>query len=242
MERILVVVAHPDDAELSCGGSVARWTREGNEVTFVICTDGGKGTKDRNVSPDRLAGVREEEQQGAARVLGVKDICFLRHGDGDLEVTKDFRAEIALLIRHYRPFSIVTHDPWRPYSIHPDHRAVGFTTVDAVVAARDHLFIGHQYTAGFEPHDAGQILFTFPEKVDFVVDISETMDVKLEAIGCHTSQIGDEFPLWEERMRRWAEETAANEPFLYGEGFKKLAIGRHHYNPADRQASGTERE
>ncbi|RJQ39326.1 MAG: PIG-L family deacetylase, partial [Nitrospiraceae bacterium] len=137
-ERIMVIMAHPDDTEMGCGGTVAKWIKEGHEVRYVVCTNGDKGTKDRELSSHRLAEIREYEQLKAAEVLGVKNVIFLRHRDGELEVTQAFRSELALLIRQYKPHIIVTHDPWRPYLLHPDHRAVGFTTTDAVIAARDH--------------------------------------------------------------------------------------------------------
>ena len=236
MERRLVVVAHPDDAELSCGGSVARWTSAGVEVIYVICTDGSRGTKDRGMTPARLAAIREREQREAAALLGVHTISFLRHEDGELEATKGFRAEIALLIRKFKPRVIVTHDPWRPYMIHPDHRAVGFTTVDAVVAARDHLFLADHTEAGIEPHEPREILFAFPGQPDHIVDISDTLERKLQAIRCHRSQVGEkDFPSWRRKMADWARDVAMDRDFTYGEGFKRLILGAHHYNPDEEE-------
>ena len=236
MERLLVVVAHPDDGELSCGGSVARWTSEGKEVAYLICTDGGKGTKDRGMTPGRLTAIREGEQREAAAILGVHRISFLRHEDGELEATKVFRDEIALHIRKFKAHVIVTHDPWRPYVIHPDHRAVGFTTVDAVVAARDHLFLSSHTEAGIEPHAPDEILFAFPERPDHIVDISDTLERKLQAIRCHRSQVAEkDFPFWRKKMTDWARESATGCDFMYGEGFKRLIIGSHHYNPDDQE-------
>jgi len=222
-QRILVIMAHPDDAELGCGGTIAKWTKEGREVQYVICTNGDKGTKDMGLSPHRLAEMREDEQLRAARVLGVKSVTFLRNRDGELEVTLAFRNELALLIRQYKPYIIVTHDPWRPYLLHPDHRAVGFTTSDAVVASRDHLFLPAQTGAGFSPHCPHEIYFTYPENPDLFVDISETLDKKLEALGQHRSQL-EIHPNWKKMIAERALECGKKGSMPYAESFKRVVL------------------
>ena len=142
--KIVAIFAHPDDSELSCGGSVAKWIAEGKEVVYIICTDGNKGSKDLDVNPFQLAAQREREQKAAARTLDVQQVIFLRHHDGELEINSLLKAELTLLIRYIKPDLVITHDPWRPYLIHPDHRVVGIAVTDAIVAARDHLFFpGH---------------------------------------------------------------------------------------------------
>ena len=223
LERIMVIMAHPDDAEMGCGGTIAKWIKEGNEVRYVVCTNGDKGTKDRELSPHRLAEIREEEQLKSANVLGVKSVTFLRHRDGELEVNLAFRGELAFLIRQYKPHIIVTHDPWRPYLLHPDHRAVGFTTTDAVIASRDHLFLPAQTNAGFDAHSPREIHFTFPENPDLFVDITETLDKKLEAIEQHKSQIENQ-PKWKERILGMAIEFGKKANLPYAEIFKKVVL------------------
>lgn len=222
-EKVMLIMAHPDDAELSSGGSVAIWVSEGRVVHYVICTNGDKGSKDTNTSPFRLAEIREGEQRNAARVLGVDQVTFLRHGDGELENDRAFRNELALLIREYQPKIIVTHDPWRPYMVHPDHRAVGFATVDAVVVARDHLFVPLWLELGFPPHAPLEIYFTFPSAPDYVIDITNTIEKKLEAIGKHKSQI-ERFPQWKDLIKAMATRMAENEKFSYGEAFKRMVL------------------
>jgi LmbE family N-acetylglucosaminyl deacetylase len=148
LERVLVIMAHPDDAEFTCSGTLAKWIKAGRQAHYVVCTSGDKGTKDPDMTPHHLAAIREEEQLAAARVLGVETVTFLRHKDGELEASKEFRAEIAMLIRRYKPDIVITHDAWRPYLLHPDHRVVGLTTCDAIVAARDHLFLPGQTAIG----------------------------------------------------------------------------------------------
>lgn len=222
-ERVLVVVAHPDDAEFSCGGTVCKWTRGGSEIRYIVASSGNKGTKDLSITPYKLAEIREEEQREAARVLGVKEVTFLRHNDGELEVSLAFRAEIALLIRHFQPTVLLTHDPWRLYQIHPDHRAVGFTTIDSVVAARDYLFLPGVTAIGLGPHAPGEIYLFSTDNPDFFVDISETMDLKLKALSMHESQV-NRIPDWHDRVKQWGSMAGQRAGLPYAEAFKRIIL------------------
>ncbi|MCR4405374.1 MAG: PIG-L family deacetylase [Anaerolineae bacterium] len=221
-KRVLAIMAHPDDADLTCAGTLAKWIKAGWEVQYVVCTCGDKGTKDPAITPQQLAAIREEEQLAAARVLGVKDVIFLRHKDGELEATKGFRAEIAMLIRHHKPDIVITHDPWRPYQLHPDHRAVGITVCDAIVSARDHLFLPAQTAIGLEPFEPAALYLWVPAEADQVEDITETMDLKLEVIAQHKSQMRN--PDWQERIRQWAADTGAPYGLTYAEAFKVIPL------------------
>jgi LmbE family N-acetylglucosaminyl deacetylase len=137
---VLVVSPHPDDAEFGVAGTVARWTQEGKKVVYVVCTSGEKGTSDRNVQPAKLAELREQEQQAAATLLGVREVIFLRYPDQGLEDTPEFRKQIVRLIRQYRPALVVTADPYRRYFWPRDHRITGQVVLDAVFPfARDYL-------------------------------------------------------------------------------------------------------
>ncbi len=222
-KRILLVMAHPDDAELSSAGTVALWVSQGSTVHYLICTSGDKGTKSRRVSPFRLAEVREREQKEAAKTLGVKKVTFFRYKDGELEHTRAFRDEIAMIVRQFRPHILVTHDPWRPYQLHPDHRAVGFAATDAIVAGRDHLFVPAFLELGLEPHSPSEIYFTFPPNPDLVIDITPVIDKKLKALARHRSQIA-RITDWREKIKHMSSVIAANEPFEYGESFKRLPL------------------
>lgn len=141
----MLVVAHPDDAEFSSGGTIARLTSAGKRVIIIQVTSGDKGTTDPTVNPERLAEMREAEEQEAARRLGVTDVVFLRCTDGELMPDLALREKIVRMIRTYRPDVLITHDPYRPYALHPDHRAVGYASIDAVYpTARDpHYFPEH---------------------------------------------------------------------------------------------------
>ncbi len=223
LKRVLVIMAHPDDADLTCAGTLAKWIKVGQQVHYVVCTCGDKGTKDPQMTPQQLAAIREEEQLAAARKLGVQEnVIFLRHKDGELEATKEFRAEIAMLIRHYKPDIVITHDPWRPYQLHPDHRAVGITVCDAIVSARDHLFLPGQTAIGLEPFEPAELYLWVPAEADYIEDITETMDLKLEVIAQHKSQMRN--PDWRERIRQWAADTGAPHGLAYAEAFKLISL------------------
>jgi len=142
-QRVLVVTPHPNDAEVWCGGTVARWIKEGAEVRYVLCTDGGKGTFDPQVSSQDLAVIREAEQREAAKILGVKEIVVLGHPDGELEDTDAFRRELVRQIRLVRPDVVLCPEPYRRnLAWHRDHRIAGQVALDAVFPyARDHLHL-----------------------------------------------------------------------------------------------------
>lgn len=223
IEKILVIAAHPDDPELSCGGSIAKWIAGGKEVVYIICTDGNKGSKDLEMNPYQLAFQREQEQEAAAKVLGVQRVIFLRHNDGELDVNSLLKAELALLIRHIKPGLVITHDPWRPYLIHPDHRVVGIAATDAIVAARDHLFFPAFLAIGLEAHQPKIIYYTFPEKPDIIIDITEFIEIKLKAIAQHRTQLVT-IPDWQERIKQMGVRFGEKEGFAYAEIFKQVEL------------------
>ena len=195
VERILVVVAHPDDAEFGCAGSVARWVADGAEVHYCLFTSGNAGSDDPSMTPERLAAVREAEQRAAARVLGVKSVAFLHYPDGDLEDTRDARRDVIREIRRVRPDRVVCQSPFpsfNPYSGHRDHRHAGRLTLDAVYPyARDRMHFPELLAEGFEPHKVRGVYVMGHDEPDIVVDITATMDRKLEALRCHASQLRD---------------------------------------------------
>jgi len=122
---VLVITAHPDDAEFGVAGTVARWTQEGKQVVYIVCTSGDKGTSDRSMKPEKLAEIRKKEQKAAAKVLGVKEVVFLGYPDQGLEDTPEFRKELVRMIRIYQPKIVVTSDPYRRYLWHRDDMVLG---------------------------------------------------------------------------------------------------------------------
>jgi len=227
--RAMVVFAHPDDAEFGCGGTIARWVTEGIEFVYVVATDGSKGSADPAMSPERLIAMRRQEQRNAADVLGVKDIVFLGYPDGYLEHTLDLRKDIARAIRQFRPERLITMTPYRSFSVnssvnHPDHLAIGDAALAAVYpTARDRLTFPELLAEGLEPHAVREVYVTGTDTPDTWVDITQTLDKKMEALLQHTSQIRS--PEMLDRVRTRARETAQGHDMQYAECFKRFTLG-----------------
>jgi len=224
----LVVTPHPDDAEFGVGGNVAGWTRQGKDVVYVVATNGDKGTSDYSVKPEELVKTREQEQLEAARTLGVREVVFLRHPDQSLEDTPEFRKELVRLIRMYRPEIVVTADPYRRYIWHRDHRITARVTLDAVFPyARDHLAYPELLEEGLKPHKVKEVLLWGSEDINYRTDITDTIDLKITALGCHKSQLNNDSSTgYEEWIRRWARERAQGEDYEFAEVFHREEIRR----------------
>jgi LmbE family N-acetylglucosaminyl deacetylase len=224
--QVLVVTPHPDDAEFGVAGTVARWTREGKDVVYVVCTSGDKGTSDVNMKPEELAKIREQEQQAAAKVLGVREVVFLRHPDQGLEDTSEFRKEIVRLIRKYKPEMVATADPYRKYMWHRDHRITGQVVLDAIFPyARDYHAYPDLIQEGFLPHKVREVLLWGTEDPNYRSNITDTFDTKLAALSCHKSQVGDN-PTHglAERLRERARMMARGENYELAEAFHRVEI------------------
>jgi len=224
--NVMVVTPHPDDAEYGVAGTVVRWVREGKEVIYVVCTNGDKGTSDINMKPEELMRIREEEQLAAAKVLGVREVIFLRRPDQGLEDTPDFRKDIVRLIRMYRPEIVVTADPYRRYLWHRDHRITGLVTLDAVFPyARDHLAYPDLLAEDLQPHKVKEVWLWGPmENINCRSDITNTFDIKLAALHCHKSQVGNHPPERIEWLRQRARDMAEGEDFELAEAFHREEI------------------
>ncbi|KPK22262.1 MAG: hypothetical protein AMJ76_00195 [Dehalococcoidia bacterium SM23_28_1] len=222
----MVVTPHPDDAEYGVAGTVARWAREGKEIVYVVCTSGDKGTSDANMKPEEVAKTREQEQLAAAKLLGVREVIFLRHPDQGLEDTPEFRKELVRLIRTYRPETVVTADPHRRYIWHRDHRITGRVTLDAVFPyARDRLSYPDLLDEGLQPHYVREVLLWASEDPNFRSDITDTFDIKVAALRCHKSQIGQNpSPEMEKWLRQRHETMAEGEDFELAEAFYRAEI------------------
>jgi LmbE family N-acetylglucosaminyl deacetylase len=187
--HVLVVQAHPDDAEHLCGGTIARLIAEGKEVFYLIVTRGDKGSDDPDMTPERLASIREQEQRQAAETLGVKSVTFLEgYFDGEVEPTTQLRREIALAVRQFKPDAVLTFDPWKKNEAHPDHRAVGICTVDALACARGSMYYPEQLQNGLTPHNARNLYFFATDRPNHWVDINDVIEQKAAALRCHVSQ------------------------------------------------------
>ncbi|GAC1435111.1 MAG: PIG-L family deacetylase [Chloroflexota bacterium] len=221
---LLVVGAHPDDTEFAAGGTIAVFTEAGQAVHYAVLTNGSKGTKDRALAGSRLVELRRDEQRAAGTALGVvaDNIHFLEQTDGELVNSPELRVSLARLIRRIRPHVLAGHDPWRPYQLHPDHRAAGFATTDAMVAARDHLYVPELWAAEhLEPYDVPEIWLFGAEVADHWVDISTTFERKLAAIRCHVTQVRDPEGL-ATRMREGAARVGEARGLAFAEAYKRL--------------------
>ena len=221
----MIIVAHPDDAEFSCAGTVAKWCQQGWTVYYVLATSGDKGTHDPSLSQQELAALREQEQRDACRVLGVKEVVFLGLPDGFLRPDAEFRGQIVRLLRRYRPDVVVSWEGFRPGFNHSDHRAVGIAVRDAIYpAVRDHLYYPQDKDDGLDAHQVNEMLLVGSEDRDYHVDISGQGEKKLEAVLCHRSQIGGRGP--EEMRRVWQERMRSSRNGRLVESFKWVRIRR----------------
>lgn len=228
IQRGLVVFAHPDDAEFGCSGTVARMTREGKDVFYVVATDGSKGSSDPEMTTESLVALRRHEQCEAARVLRVKDVAFLGFEDGMLEPTLDLRRAITAEIRRFKPDVVICQSPTRELSNtvfvhHPDHLATGEATLAAIYpCARDRLTFPELLEEGLEPHAVREVWISGTGGPDYFVDITKTVATKIRALKAHHSQVGhrDVRAFVRERSRQLGESQGMK----YAEAFRRIQI------------------
>lgn len=228
---MLGVAAHADDLDFSSAGTLAAFADAGAEVYYLILTDGSKGSADTAADNGSLAGMRQQEQRNAARILGAKDVFFLDYEDGQLQVTPELKRDIVRVIRTVRPDVVLAFDPTMVYVAdegfinHTDHRACGQATIDAVFPlARDHLSFPELFTQeGLKPHKVKTLLLTNLEKANFIVDISDHLPRKLEAIKAHASQVPDASAVTS-RFAERAAETGKPYGFGHAEQFIRIDI------------------
>jgi LmbE family N-acetylglucosaminyl deacetylase len=222
----LAVYAHPDDPEVSCGGTLARWAAAGTEVMVCICAQGDKGSLDPSVVPAVLAGLRREEVKAAGGVLGVKGQHFLGYGDGDLEADTELRGHLVGLIRRLKPEVVVCPDPTavffgQQYANHRDHRVVGWATLDAVAPAAANP---HYFPAAGPAHQVAVLYLSGTLEPDVWVDITGVVERKAQAVACHASQVGEPGEWLRTVVRQRAEAGGRRAGVLYAEGFRRLLL------------------
>ena len=224
----MVITAHPDDAEFTVAGTVARWVREGCSVIYVICTDGSRGSNEPHMTPERMAPIRHAEQLEAAHILGVQTVIFLDYEDGTLQPTLELRRDLTRLVRRYKPDIVICSDPTRyfhrdMYVNHPDHRAAGEAALYAVFPSAVTRFIFPELLAeGLEPHKVGEIyLYGSPEPNTWV-DITDTIDLKIAALKAHRSQVNPEYA--EIRIREWNGLVGRQYGVPYAEEFRRIIL------------------
>ena len=223
--RALVMVAHPDDADFGCAGTMALLCKAGWAVDLLVATNGNKGTKDPRNTAQQLAAVREEEQRQAAAVLGVNEPIFLGFPDGGLENDGELRGLLVRELRRLRPSLAITWDGFRPGFNHRDHREIGRAAYDAIYpASDDHLFYPEHREEGLEPHRPDMLLLAGAPDPDIVIDIEPVLDLKVSAVTAHVSQVGGRSP--EEMLRWWRERAGPASGPRYRESFRSVTWER----------------
>lgn len=228
IQRVLVVFAHPDDAEFGSAGASARLANEGKEVFYAVTTDGSKGSSDPAITREELIKIRQQEQCAAARIIGVKDVTFLGFEDGVLEPTIALRRAVTACIRRYRPDVVICPTPERNLSMnlfvqHPDHLATGEAALSSIYpSARDRLTFPELLAEGLEPWKVREIWITGTGNPDYFVDITNTIETKISALRAHASQVGhrDVGEFIPERARQLGQEQGME----YAEAFRRIEI------------------
>ena len=231
--RGMVVVAHADDAEFGCSGTVAKLCSEGWEIVYVLCTDGSKGSSDREITQKELASIRRREQLEAGKVLGLKDVAFLDYEDSMLQPTLELRRDIAREIRRHRPDVGICTYPMRNLDGgwgvgHPGPLAAGEATLSAVFpAARDHMTFPELLDAGFEPHKVAEAWVMGHPEPDLWMDVTDHMETSLEALLQHESQVnGESKERVEGMMREGRRNRAVGKGMQYAESFRRITFRR----------------
>jgi LmbE family N-acetylglucosaminyl deacetylase len=223
-ESAMVIVAHPDDAEFTVGGTVAKWAKAGCRVTYVVCTDGNAGSLDPDINSESLAELRRAEQRAACATLGVSEVVFLGYDDGQLEPTLDFRRELVRVIRQYKPEVVVCWDPTRlftddDYINHPDHRAAAQAALDAAAPASGMPLLWPEVGA---MHRVRQVYVYGNDQPNLWVDVAETLDQKIAALKQHVSQMGDWDP--SEMIEEWSAEAGQGKGLAHAETYRVFTL------------------
>ena len=227
-ERAMAIMAHPDDPEFSCAGTMARWAKAGTKICYVLCTSGDVGIAEPGMTKEKAREIRESEQREACRLTGVEEVVFLGEPDGMLQPTLELRKKLVREIRRFRPEVVITGDPTRVWSgdsyiNHPDHRAASAAALDAVfpAAGQPNLFeeIAEE---GFQAYKPRKVYVTIWDEADVWVNIAETIEIKVEALRAHKSQMKDWDP--EERIKHWAAMRGKGKEMAFAEAFKVVTL------------------
>lgn len=230
-QRAMVIAAHPDDIEFVVAGTVAKWVQAGTRARYVLVTSGDAGSHQPDITREELARIREAEQRAAARVVGVDEVVFLGYRDGEVEPTLGLRRDLVREIRRFQPDTVICFDPTQlflgdEYINHPDHRAAAQAAIDAVApAAAMPLVFAELRQEGLEPHRVKEVLVASNSDPNTWIDISDTIELKVEALRQHASQFPDG---WDpgEMIREWATESGKQGGVSYAEVFRRIVLVR----------------
>jgi LmbE family N-acetylglucosaminyl deacetylase len=229
--RVLSIHAHPDDQEFTVAGTLAKWARAGSEIVTVCITNGDAGSNDStpaDMTRERLAEIRRDEQRAACRVLGIAHVEFLGYEDGVLQPTIALRRDLTRLLRRHRPDAVVCGDPTvrfygNRYMNHPDHRVAADVALDAVFPSSETRFIfAELLDEGLPPHHVRAVWLHGSDAPDTFVDIADVLDVKLRALREHRSQMGPWDPA--EFITGWAREQGARRRLRAAEAFRRIVL------------------
>ena len=229
----LVVVAHADDAEYGCSGTVARLVAEGWDMAYVLCTDGSKGSSEDGMTEEKFSSIRKKEQEDAGKVLGLSSVTFLGYPDSYLTPNLDVRKDIAREIRRQKPDIVICQYPMRVLdggfrSGHPDHMAAGEAALAAIFpTARDHMTFPELIEEGFQPHKVAEAWIMGHPEPDLWVDITDHMQTSIKALTSHESQMsGQTFDEVFERMAEGRSERGKGVGMPYADTFKRIHYRR----------------
>jgi LmbE family N-acetylglucosaminyl deacetylase len=243
-ERAMFIYAHPDDIEFGVAGTAARWAKHGSEVIYVVITDGNVGSHEEGMTAEKLAEIRRAEQTAAANVVGATCV-FLGYHDGMLEPTMALRKDLVRLIRRHKPNVVVCGDPaffyHETYINHPDHRAAAQAAFEAVFPAAEMGLLFPELAAeGLTPHKVNYVYVSRGRDPNLYIDITETIDLKTEALRQHASQLGEWDP--EPRLREWTAEAGKKVGFSYAETFQRIVLKEVEESKAEPEAMEEEGE
>jgi LmbE family N-acetylglucosaminyl deacetylase len=227
-ESAMAIVAHPDDIEFSCAGTLARWAQAGARVSFVLCTSGDVGIDEPEMTRSKAAEIREAEERNAAQIIGATEVVFLREPDGLLTPSLELRKKLVREIRRFRPEVVICGDPtvvWAgdDYINHPDHRAAAAAALEATFPAAGQSHLYEEFAdEGFLAHKPRKVYVTMWGGGEVLVNIEETINLKTEALRAHRSQMRDWDP--DKMIREWAAESAKGKEMTYAAGYRVVTL------------------
>ncbi|MDM8533014.1 PIG-L deacetylase family protein [Anaerolineales bacterium HSG25] len=226
-KRAMVIVAHPDDPEFFCGGLIALWAKSGTEITYLILTDGRKGTDDLTIPPAHLIAMRQQEQQAAADYLGVQQVIYFDEPDGELKPSLAIEKQVVAEIRRHQPEAVISFDPTRYYLgdfylNHPDHRAAGEITINAIFpAVGSPLYYPPLVLEGLNPHTLHELYLWGAEIPNLWVDVTEVDEIKTAALHYHASQINGLVMLGQQ-LRQYQKTVNSAGQEILREGYQRI--------------------
>lgn len=229
-ESAMAITAHPDDIEFGCAGTLAKWKRGGARISYVLCTSGDVGIAEPGMTREKATEIREAESRNAAAITGADEVIFLREPDGLLSPTLELRRKLVREIRRFKPEVVIVMDPaviWSgsDYINHPDHRAAGTAALDAVfpAAGQPNLFEEIEREEGFTAHKVRKVYAnSWGNQADAFISIDETIQIKIDALREHKSQMGDWDP--SDMLRRWSADAARGKEMQFAEAFRVVTL------------------